>query len=265
MTIGDRIKCLRMKLGMSQTDLAEKIGTTKQNIYKYENGIITNIPSDKIEALAMALFTSPAYLMGWSDSRRFDYRKYSDEDLGDLERRIHRGSMFKDTEEAGKYMRKVLQEQEEDDINWAINHTISIRFLGTVAAGYNHVAVDEHECLKVPGEWLGHRRPEEFFALRVKGDSMYPKYCNGDEILCLHDESSAESGQVYVVLYGDEEATLKKIECSPNDGYIDLVPINPMFPPKRIEGSDLNQFRILGRVVRLIRTEDKDIDNKEGV
>ena len=132
-----------------------------------------------------------------------------------------------------------------------------------MAAGYNQIANDEHEFLNVPEDWLGRRRPDDFFALRVKGDSMYPKYCNGDEILCLHNESPAESGQVYVVLYGDEEATLKKIECSPNEDYIDLVPINPMFPPKRIEGADIDQFRMLGRVVRLIRTED--IDNEEGV
>lgn len=65
MRIGDRIKSLRKELKMSQTDLATKIGTTKQNIYKYENGIITNIPSDKIELLAQTLNTTPAHLMGW--------------------------------------------------------------------------------------------------------------------------------------------------------------------------------------------------------
>ena len=65
--IGLRIKELRHKAGLTQTDLAKLIGVSKQNLYKYENGIITNIPSDKIEALAHVLNTTPAYLMGWED------------------------------------------------------------------------------------------------------------------------------------------------------------------------------------------------------
>lgn len=67
MTIGKRIKQRREALGIGQTQLAEQIGSSKQNLYKYENGIITNIPSEKIEAIAKALYTTPAYLMGWSE------------------------------------------------------------------------------------------------------------------------------------------------------------------------------------------------------
>ena len=60
--------CIRdRQLGISQTELAECIGTSKQNLYKYENDIITNIPSDRVEALAKKLNTSPAYIMGWNE------------------------------------------------------------------------------------------------------------------------------------------------------------------------------------------------------
>ena len=69
MNVGDRIKMRRKEIGMSQTELAEKVGSTKQNIYKYENGIITNIPSDKIEAIAAALAISPGTLMGWDNNK----------------------------------------------------------------------------------------------------------------------------------------------------------------------------------------------------
>lgn len=67
MTVSERIKHRRESLGITQTDLAISIGVTKQQMYKYENGIISNIPSDKIEALAEALKTTPQYLMGWDD------------------------------------------------------------------------------------------------------------------------------------------------------------------------------------------------------
>ena len=65
MTKGARIKSRRQHLGISQTDLAIKVGITKQQMYKYENDIITNIPSDKMELIADALNVSPSYLMGW--------------------------------------------------------------------------------------------------------------------------------------------------------------------------------------------------------
>ena len=66
--VGERIKKLREKRGISQTDLAIQIGESKQTLYKYETGRITNIPSDKIELIASALGCSPAYLMGWDDN-----------------------------------------------------------------------------------------------------------------------------------------------------------------------------------------------------
>lgn len=68
MSIGQRIKECRELLKMTQESLANKIGTTKQTIYKYENDIITNIPPYKVELLAKALAISPAYLMGWIDN-----------------------------------------------------------------------------------------------------------------------------------------------------------------------------------------------------
>lgn len=68
MTIGDRIKKQRELLGISQVELAEKIKVSKQTLYKYENNIITNIPSDKIEIIGKVLEVSPSYLMGWEDN-----------------------------------------------------------------------------------------------------------------------------------------------------------------------------------------------------
>ena len=65
MTKVQRIKTKRELLGISQTDLAEQIGVSKQTLYKYENDIVTNIPSDVVEKLSAKLECSPAYIMGW--------------------------------------------------------------------------------------------------------------------------------------------------------------------------------------------------------
>ena len=67
MTVGDRIRNHRKLSGISQTDLAEKIGVSKQTLYKYEKNVITNIPSDKIEEIAKVLNVSESCLMGWEN------------------------------------------------------------------------------------------------------------------------------------------------------------------------------------------------------
>lgn len=52
MTKGERIKLLREKANMTQEELAKVLNTTKQTIYKYEQSVVTNIPSDRVERIA---------------------------------------------------------------------------------------------------------------------------------------------------------------------------------------------------------------------
>ena len=61
----NKLKALRKERGMTLEGLAQLLGTSKQTIHRYENGIIANIPHEKIEALARALDVTPAELMGW--------------------------------------------------------------------------------------------------------------------------------------------------------------------------------------------------------
>lgn len=75
MTKGERIKNVREKTGYSQIELADKIQVSKQTMYKYENDIITNIPSDKIEEIAKWCQTTPSFLMGWDDDEEFQTLK----------------------------------------------------------------------------------------------------------------------------------------------------------------------------------------------
>jgi len=70
MTKGERIKKLRKDKKLTLDDLAEKLNTTRQTIFKYESDIITNIPSDKIEMMAKIFNVSPAYIMGWEESEK---------------------------------------------------------------------------------------------------------------------------------------------------------------------------------------------------
>ena len=68
-----KLKELRKKRGMTLEELAEKIGTSKQTIHRYENGIIANIPHSKIKELAIALGTTPTELMDWEEPGIYAY------------------------------------------------------------------------------------------------------------------------------------------------------------------------------------------------
>lgn len=65
MTIGENIKRNRLLKDMTLEELSQKVGVSRQTLSRYETGVINNIPSDKIEALALALGTTPGILMGW--------------------------------------------------------------------------------------------------------------------------------------------------------------------------------------------------------
>ena len=67
-TTGERIKEARKLRGMTQTELAEKIGMKFSAIHKYENGLVVNLKRDTIAALADALDVSPAWLMCMDDT-----------------------------------------------------------------------------------------------------------------------------------------------------------------------------------------------------
>lgn len=69
MDIGKRIKDRRKELGLNAEAVAEKIGVSPATIYRYESADILNMGIDKVELIAEALYTTPAYLMGWADEQ----------------------------------------------------------------------------------------------------------------------------------------------------------------------------------------------------
>ena len=67
-TIGERLKMLREKNRMTLEEVASRLNIGRPTVFKYENGSVTNIPSDKIEILAKIYNVSPAYIMGWDEN-----------------------------------------------------------------------------------------------------------------------------------------------------------------------------------------------------
>jgi len=65
---GDRIRELRQQHGMTLDDVAKNLGVNRQAVHKYEQGLVTNIPLDKVEKMADMFGVSPGYISGWTDS-----------------------------------------------------------------------------------------------------------------------------------------------------------------------------------------------------
>lgn len=66
--MAQRIKELRQQRGLTLEQVATIVGVGKSTVRKWETGMIANMKRDKIASLAMALGTTPAYLMGWEEN-----------------------------------------------------------------------------------------------------------------------------------------------------------------------------------------------------
>lgn len=92
---------------------------------------------------------------------------------------------------------------------------------------------------------------ENTLAIKVVGNSMYPKIEDGD-LIAVRKQSDFENGQVVVVLIDGEEGLVKKIYQDKNK--ITLVSFNPEYPDKVFIGEEINRLSIVGVVKQVIKT-----------
>ena len=135
--------------------------------------------------------------------------------------------------------------------------TVDFPVIGVIRAGYGslaELAQEEYtgETLPVPLSILRHKPPEEFFVLEIKGSSMYPRLLAGDRVL-IERQSTVDSGTVAAVMYNSEEATIKTVRYEVGEDWLELIPANPEYETKRIEGAELELCRVLGKVAYLFR------------
>ena len=64
-----RLKEVMSEKGISSTELARRAGMKKQSIYKYERGLIKNVPYVTVLRISEALDVNPSYLVGWTNDK----------------------------------------------------------------------------------------------------------------------------------------------------------------------------------------------------
>lgn len=131
-----------------------------------------------------------------------------------------------------------------------LSSSITIPVYGRVPAGVPIEAIESiDEYIDVPAEYS--KGGKKLFGLKVKGDSMYPKYLDGD-IIVVREESDCESGQDCVVYVNGYDATLKKVIKKAD--HIILQPLNPEYEPIMYEYNDEEHpVNIAGVVVEIRR------------
>lgn len=130
------------------------------------------------------------------------------------------------------------------------NPVVEIPILGTVKAGYDYLAQEN---------WIGTIDIDkkladsgEFFALKVKGDSMAPILIE-DDIVIIKKQNDFENGDIVVAIVNGDEATIKKGKKS--ESKILLQPFNTNYDPLIFteEEMDTIPVRIVGTVKQLKR------------
>ena len=230
-TIGERIRKRRKEKRLTLEALAQAVGTSKQTIQRYESGVISHIPFDKVEAIAEVLDVQPAHLLGW------------DREIDDLDRKVL--ELYPGFVPGQNY----VSDFADDD---AIPSTGLVPVVEGIAAGLP-VLAEENIIDYMP---VTVRNPNEYFALVVRGESMIgagiPDGCK----VLIHMQSEAEDGQIVACRVNGDEATLKRFKQKGD--MVFLMPENKDFEPYIVPVDDFirGDAEIIGVVKQVIIDTD---------
>lgn len=250
MSIGQNIKKYRLMRGYTLDEVARKIGVSRQTMSRYETGVISNIPSDKIESIAKALDISPALLMDWTtvweEDNYEDFRRAKT----DSERReiLQRNGLPSDLRSYAEQLLSEVPSIPSSAIPYSpAGHLAPI--LGRIPAGYPCFAANEIEGYSP----IDYADAENYFWLRVSGDSMINADIFDGDLVLIRRQDCADDGQIVAARVNGDEATLKRFRRSGDT--VMLVPENPRYSPIPVPVSafDIGDASIIGVAVELKR------------
>jgi len=212
MTVSEKIFSELREKGIKQRQLADALDISEYKISEWKSGKSKSYKS-YIGEIAKFLGVSTDYLLGNSTAK---------------------------TDAAAKWLA-------ENSI--PVSGLVKLPVYGVVRAGVGGLAEQDiigYESVDIQVVASG----EEYFWLKVSGDSMSPKIEDGDFVL-VKKQSIVDSGQIAVVTIDGEEGVLKKVELELES--ITLISFNPYYPPRRFEKEDMNRVEIMGLAIETKR------------
>ncbi|MCK1242413.1 XRE family transcriptional regulator [Streptococcus uberis] len=236
--VGDKIRELRLRKGLTQKELAEKIGMGHTTIANYEKGIRAP-KKNKIFKIANVLgysvddfFPNQTPNQKPAPSNITPFPSSSQPEITQIYNTLSQDSKTK----LLKYA-KLLQEADSIEYYEVIATT-------KLSAGVGY-AFNEDDQEKV---YVENKPPYYEIASFINGDSMEPKYHSGDIVYLVDKGLSTYNGQVCAVSYQDR-TYLKRVFTE--KGRLRLESINPRykdiyidFPP--IDGDYLRIYEVIG-------------------
>jgi len=260
MTLGERIRSLREAKRMTQGELGLLCGTTKQTIFKYESGIVTNLPFDRLERIAEVLDVSPIYLTGWADDAALDFAAAFDGsgDFGALaesfaalsdDGRARVTDYAADLVSSGRYARPEADRPAARIVPFPRAKRRDDGFVELkvydqpAAAGLgNYIDAPAFSVEQYPAS-LAPEGAE--FGVRISGDSMEPDIPNGCTVF-VRPTPAVEPGEIGIFVL-DGQAYCKKLIADRKARRTLLRSLNPAYGD--IAVTDEARMRTLGRVL----------------
>lgn len=181
--------------------------------------------------------------LGWTQSELASKTGYSDKSMIS---RIEAGKVDLPQSKIMEFA-KVLGVSASDLMGWGTDYISSsevipnrINFYERVAAGdsKNNVMDTYMELIRILP-----RNPEEYFAVRVSGDSMLPTISDGDTVL-VRRQNDVENGEIAVVNINGDDATIKRVYKSEQG--ITLVADNPsVYPPHFYSNEEIGSLPVI--------------------
>jgi repressor LexA len=232
------LKWLRKKQKISQNDLAERMCVSRTTISTWETG--GSLPAYETLSFLSEILGEPISLIvqpitEWDNEKMEEYNLLSDDEkISYLEQNgvpPHLAVFYN------------LQKNKTETLKKS-----KIPVLGYVRGGNPETAYEEVIGYEEITEDMMHSG--EYFGLIVKGDSMEPRFTEGDTVI-VRKQHSADSGNIVVALIGESDATIKKL-IADEKGII-LQPLNPAYKPKYFSREDIRSLPVtlLGKVVEL--------------
>jgi repressor LexA len=258
-SLGAQLRKQRRRLGLTLDELAGRTGISKPYLSLIETGRVPNPPSDeKLRKLEMALGFGAGELVTQAHLQR------TPRDVRAMLQRLMQGQQARDAEDLkdGKkkpkaegpvgvdlddaYLSGVLQELVEKSAgNVEMVSTNAVPVVNRVSAGYPKDFTDLSYPRGVADEYVGcpEITDKDAFAARVHGDSMTPKYREGD-IVIFSPAASPRSGEDCFVRFEDGQTTFKRVFFESDEkgkGVLRLQPRNEKYraqivPSEKVTG-----------------------------
>lgn len=233
--LGQTIREIRKRKGLTQKQLSELTGLKQNTISNHENGN-RSIDEVDIHVYSNALGVSPKEL--------FDSYKESNNNLTEIYNQLNSDRQTKVYDFATEQLREQNNNNNVVDINDYIEEEsdwYEVKFYGSVSAGTGLYLDDEQvETISFGADMIPNGTD---FCLKVNGDSMDPMFHDGDYVF-IKRETDFRNGSIGVVIVNGD-AYLKKIYITPDS--IKLVSLNKKY--KDITVTQDDTLKYVGTVV----------------